>query len=296
MPLGQSLYLDYKEDLSMLTIGEFSKICQVSTKTLRYYAEIGLILPDKIDPENGYRYYSINQLEKMLLINRLKSYYFSLEEIKSIFELFESEEQVNEVLFTILNKKKKEITVKIQKFEDTLHQMDSDLSNLSKGKSIMSYMEKINIQLVEIPLMYLLSIRKPVLEQDFPKTYQVCFEKLFQKIKKEKLTVVAPPMVLFHSNEYSPLGLDTEFAIPIKEYTTGTRDFYPGLCLKTVLQGSYSQLSSVYAKQIEWAEKEGYESSNALYEVYVTNPKEVLKESELITEVYFPIKKKNLKK
>ena len=48
----------------MLTIGEFSNICRVSTKTLRYYAEIGLILPDEINPENGYRYYSIEQLEK----------------------------------------------------------------------------------------------------------------------------------------------------------------------------------------------------------------------------------------
>ena len=42
----------------MLTIGEFSSICRVSTKTLRYYAEIGLILPEEINPENGYRYYS----------------------------------------------------------------------------------------------------------------------------------------------------------------------------------------------------------------------------------------------
>lgn len=66
----------------MLTIGEFSNICRVSTKTLRYYAEIELILPDEINPENGYRYYSIEQLEKMLLINRLKDYCFSLEEIK----------------------------------------------------------------------------------------------------------------------------------------------------------------------------------------------------------------------
>ena len=49
----------------MLTIGEFSSICRVSTKTLRYYAEIGLILPEEINPENGYRYYSINQLETM---------------------------------------------------------------------------------------------------------------------------------------------------------------------------------------------------------------------------------------
>ena len=33
----------------MLSIGEFSKICSVSTKTLRYYAEIGLIIPDEIN-------------------------------------------------------------------------------------------------------------------------------------------------------------------------------------------------------------------------------------------------------
>ncbi|BFH13218.1 hypothetical protein J6TS7_63070 [Paenibacillus dendritiformis] len=70
----------------MLSIGEFSKICGVSAKTLRYYDEIGLIQPDEINPENGYRYYSISQLKKMLLINRLKSYSFSLEEIKDILE------------------------------------------------------------------------------------------------------------------------------------------------------------------------------------------------------------------
>lgn len=50
----------------MLSIGEFSNICQVSTKTLRYYAEIGLILPDEINPENGYRYYSIEQLNNFV--------------------------------------------------------------------------------------------------------------------------------------------------------------------------------------------------------------------------------------
>lgn len=37
----------------MLSIGEFSMICKVSTKTLCYYAEIGLIFPSEINPENG---------------------------------------------------------------------------------------------------------------------------------------------------------------------------------------------------------------------------------------------------
>ncbi len=273
----------------MLTIGEFSNICRVSTKTLRYYAEIGLVLPDEINPENGYRYYSIEQLEKMLLINRLKNYCFSLEEIKLILE---SEERMDEVLFTALNKKKKEIAVKVQKFENTLHQIDSDILNMRNGKSIMSYMENIDVRLVEIPMMYLLSIRKNVLEHEFSEEYGICFGQLLRKMEEKKLTAAAPPMVLFHSDEYTPFGLDTEFAIPIKEYATGTRDFCPGLCLKTVVQGSYLQLSSVYARQIEWAEREGYENSNALYEVYVTDPTEVLKESELVTEVYYPVKKR----
>lgn len=276
----------------MLTIGEFSNICKVSAKTLRYYAEIGLILPNEINPKNGYRYYSIDQLEKMLLINRLKAYRFSLEEIKTILE---SEELLDETLFTALNKKKKEITMQVQKFENTLEQINSDILNLSQGKSIMSYLENIDVQLVEVPKMYLLSIRKNVLECEFAEEYRICFGKLFQEIEEKKLTETAPPMVLFHSDEYSPFGLDTEFAIPIKEYVTGTRDFCPGLCLKTVVHGSYSQLSSVYTKQIEWAKKEGYENNNALYEVYITNPAEVSQENELITEVYFPVKKKILK-
>ncbi len=273
----------------MLSIGEFSNICKVSTKTLRYYAEIGLILPDEINPENGYRYYSIEQLETMLFINRLKSYNFSLEEIKTILE---SEELLDEKLYFALTKKKKEIEKQVQEFKKTLDQLNNDISYLKQGKSIMSYLESIDIQLVEVPKMYLLSIRKMVHEYEFAEEYGNCFSKLFKKIQDDKLTMLNPPMVLFHSAEFSPYGLDTEFAIPVKEYVKGTRDFYPGLCLKTVLYGSYSNLSSVYTKQHEWAEKEGYESNNALYEVYVTDPSQVLKESELITEIYYPVKKK----
>lgn len=273
----------------MLSIGEFSNICKVSAKTLRYYAEIGLLPPAEVNLENGYRYYAISQLETMLFINRLKSYNFSLEEIKAILG---SEGAGDEELFLALVRKEKEIGEQEKKMQQTLKQLGADISSLKQGKSIMSYLEGIDVQLVEVPKMSLLSIRKMVHEAEYPKEYSTCFCRLFEKIEADKLTAAGPPMVLFHSAEYGSLGLDTEFAVPVKEYATGTRDFSPGLCIKTVLCGSYSGLSSVYAKQIEWAEKEGYESSNALYEVYVTDPSQVLEESGLITEVYYPVKKK----
>ena len=272
----------------MLSIGEFSNICKVSTKTLRYYAEIGLILPNKINTENGYRYYSIEQLETMLFIKRLKFYNFSLEEIKIILK---SEELKEEKLYSYLIKKQREIHKQMKELNNTLEQINNDISNLKQGKSIMSYMEELDVKLVEVPNMNLIYIRKMVQEHEFVEEYKNCFGKIFNKIKDNKLTIIAPPMVLFHSSEYSPYGLDTEFAIPVKEYVTGSRDFNPGLCLKTIVKGSYSDLSSVYARQLEYAEKEGYKGRDALFEVYVTDPSNIESESDLITEVYYPIKK-----
>ncbi|EJO5347043.1 MerR family transcriptional regulator [Clostridium botulinum] len=274
----------------MLSIGEFSKICEVSTKTLRYYAEIGLINPDEINPENGYRYYSIKQLKKMLFINRLKSYNFSLKEIKGILEL--EEDQSEEKLYSILNYKKKEMKEQMRIFEKTLEQLNNDISNLNMGKSIMSYLENIDVQLVEVSVMYILSVRKMVSIEDCEEGYGKFFNPLFEKIATEKLTIIAPPMTIYHSTEYTPSGYDIEFAIPIKEYVAGTREFHPGLCLKTVVTGSYSEITSIYAKQREWAEKEGYVFAKPPYDVYVTNPTQVSTSKELITEVYCPVKKK----
>ena len=67
----------------LISIGQFSKICSVSVKTLRYYDEVDLLKPAKVDPLTGYRYYGKNQLNDMLTINRLKRYGFPLIEIKS---------------------------------------------------------------------------------------------------------------------------------------------------------------------------------------------------------------------
>jgi len=70
----------------MYTIGQFSKIGNVSTKMLRHYDKIGLIKPTFVNPENQYRYYEKHQVQDILKINRLKKYKFSLDEIKQIIK------------------------------------------------------------------------------------------------------------------------------------------------------------------------------------------------------------------
>ena len=47
---------------SLLSIGEASKLKNVSIKALRYYEKIGIFPPAHIDPQSGYRYYSPSQM------------------------------------------------------------------------------------------------------------------------------------------------------------------------------------------------------------------------------------------
>ena len=119
----------------MLSIGEFSNICKVSTKTLRYYAEIGLLEPSEVNPENGYRYYAIEQLEKMLFINRLKAYAFSLDEIK---EILSEEAKEGDILHKAFLHKKKEIEKQLTDYTQILSQLENDITAIEHGRSIMS--------------------------------------------------------------------------------------------------------------------------------------------------------------
>lgn len=274
----------------MLSIGEFSKICGVSTKTLRYYGEIGLINPSEINPENGYRYYSIKQLTKMLLINRLKSYHFPLEEIKDIlmWEENASEEKVCDSLI----RKRQELQRKIQALELTLAQMNHDISSLEEGVSIMSYLDHIEVQLIETQPMNILYMRRMMSSDDYAAGYGKYFGVLYEKIAADHLTMTGTPMTIYHSPEYNPAGNDTEFAIPIREAVKGTRDLPEGLCAKSVVRGPYAELTSVYAKLREWVEKEGYALVNSPYEVYVTDPNQAAEPEAMVTEVYFPVKKR----
>ena len=65
-------------------IGEFSKLCRVTVKTLRHYEEQGLLLPDEIDRCTGYRYYRLGQAVRLNRILHLKQLGLSLEEIGNV--------------------------------------------------------------------------------------------------------------------------------------------------------------------------------------------------------------------
>ena len=95
----------------MIKIGEFAKICNTGTQTLRYYDSVGVLRADFVDEESGYRFYAPEAVEKYKKIVFYKELGFSLDEIKKLQSLPAEETR------TMLLSKKKEMNAAIKNLQ-----------------------------------------------------------------------------------------------------------------------------------------------------------------------------------
>ncbi len=68
----------------MYSIGRFSKLTGINTKTLVWFDKVGLLKPEKVNFENGYRYYGEASLKKAAEIQFFRSMDFSVNEIANL--------------------------------------------------------------------------------------------------------------------------------------------------------------------------------------------------------------------
>ena len=69
-----------------MTIKDFSKLCNCTTQTLRYYDHVNLLKPARVDTMTGYRYYSEEQALLYVKIKNFQEAGFTIEEIKKLLD------------------------------------------------------------------------------------------------------------------------------------------------------------------------------------------------------------------
>jgi protein phosphatase len=72
---------------NMLTIGTFARASRLSPKALRLYDELELLRPTRVDPDSGYRYYAVEQLERARLVAWLRRLGMPLAGIREVCAL-----------------------------------------------------------------------------------------------------------------------------------------------------------------------------------------------------------------
>ncbi|MHC5375360.1 MerR family transcriptional regulator [Enterococcus sp. LJL120] len=259
----------------MLTISQFSKAGRITAKTLRYYDEIGLLSPQKVNPDNGYRYYAVTQLADVAIIQRLKIYDCSLAEIRGVL-------QDATQLPVLLAEKEKQLQEKMANYQTLQLQLAKDLQTLAEGGDFMSYQNE--IELVNSPAMNLFSLRKKMDVKDFGNLLQ----ELFEQIGAAGVTPIGAPMAFYHSDEYTPENYDVEWAVPIAEATKATRTLPAYQAARLIFKGNYQEMPSVYGALSQWLEEHNFQLIEAPFEFYQTDPSQVSADENQV-DVYFPI-------
>lgn len=115
----------------MYTIGEISKIVNITANTLRYYDEIGLLKPNLIKNSNKYRYYSEAQIKDVTFIMELKQYGFTLYEIKELME-----NKNNQKLKDMLEKKRTKLYKEIDRITNSTILLEKRISEIIKESDL----------------------------------------------------------------------------------------------------------------------------------------------------------------
>ncbi len=238
-----------------LKIGEFSRLCRVTVRTLRHYEEIDLLVPEIVDDFTGYRYYSIRQLQKMQSILHLKELGYSLEEIK---ELWNDDDHVPTI---------ESLEEKIQVCESELmimkkrHRM---LMAMVASRKKIEKMEKIYIE--SLPAIIVASHRTII--PSYQELGRLCYEVIGPEMAR--LGCECPEPGYCYSIEhggYKPQDIDIEYCEKVTAKGTDSDiikfkdipEVPTAVCMK--VYGSYDKLYQSYIDLFSWIEKEGYEIS-----------------------------------
>ena len=106
-----------------MQIGDLATQAGVTTRTIRYYEELGIVEPQE-RTEGGFRLYGADQLRRLQIVQSLKELGFELERIRELFELrhlAETGGDLAEAIAAFLGEQQRQIDKKIacyQKMKD----------------------------------------------------------------------------------------------------------------------------------------------------------------------------------
>lgn len=255
-------------------IGEFAAINQISTRMLRHYDKIGLIKPNEIN-NNGYRYYSEDQIEEISKIKMLKACQFSLKEIKSI--LLSDD---NEILKEYSINKIRELSEISEDYSNTI----LTLRSISYGEEKAYICNNIyEISLTDKNSYKVLILNKMINQEQIENE----FLNIYNFAERNNIFVNRSAIMINYTSEmddkYYKVALPVNKDVFKDSYST--LNITGGRYISTIHYGSYENLGCGYNALIKYAKENNYEISSTFLEKYFVDSKHTNTENQYITEI-----------
>ena len=268
------------------TVGELAKLQNISRQTLIFYDSIGLFKPNYTDPNNGYRYYSWEQLDYLDTIIMLKNIGMSLNEIKTFMQTYTIDQSIvalqaqNNIIETKIN----ELQLIQNRINHRCHQLQqiNTLSDSTLTDITITTSNPYHLLLREVDPPY-------TLEQ-----VSIATKKLYVESSQRKLPIylqsgaIIPYQNIINGN----YTLASHVFLPIDESYQGDNgcSLQASKCLTTYHKGSYPSIGSTYKRILDYAQKYNIEIISDSYEFAIHDYLTTRYSDQYITQILFFIK------
>ncbi len=260
---------------NLFSIGEAANAYSVTPRTLRHYEEIGLLQPNLVDIDTGYRYYTVYDLEHLMLILNLKNTGMHLDEILHYFQKgLTLSEQI-----TRLRQQQERIMRSIETLQD-----------YSVPKGVL--MPK-RIQMPER-----LCVTKRVIARDFEDAFRA-FTAFVAQCAREgiRFSLTQHKFCEFPPEAFSPEGLVIEnfpmkICICVEEATAPTTaEAYPAQpAVSVTFRGAYEQLGEAYDALYAYIAQQNLVVDGNSQETYLDKDLTGCDSDMTVTRVAIPVK------
>lgn len=246
-------------------ISEIAKIFNISRQTLIFYHKKNILIPDIIDEENGYRYYSNEQIWDLFFLLTLKKAGFSLEEIKAYSEIKNSDKSI-----IFLENKINEIDKKISELKKSKKTILKKLENIRDFSSTSTKEEEFKIEEIENINWYSIDMKEKTDEVEMATNY----EKLNSFAKKYSIDDIEY-ITMTEIENIENIKIDggivpvekVGIVIPKNIVIEKSEELILGKVISIKYNNPYSNLVKTYQNLKSYIEKNGYKTYGYAIEI-----------------------------
>ena len=275
----------------LFKIGEIAELFHLNIKTLRYYDEIGLVKPETVDPDTGYRYYSTRQFEQLNTIRYLRELEVPLSEIRDFLGGRETEkmEQILKSQIDQVEKKQKELELIKKKLSARIRSIQGAKAGELNAPRIKRF-----------PARQALLLRysmKPGGDLEYPirlLAKDVPAASVFLGKVGLSVDITNIQRDQFGEYNYIFLLLDDDEAQEQNENRgkdSETVSFKGGSYAVIRFRGTHSDAEENYKKLMLFVKKEGYEPAGHSLEITLIDAGFTADEKQYVTEIQLPVKR-----
>lgn len=270
------------------SIGEAADICRVLRKTLRFYEELGLLVPDHVSPKNGYRYYSEDTVMMIPILKYYKQMGFRLQEMTGVSDTTDYFYHQRNFLSKLDELKREEERIQ------NCHESVSDWVGLL-NEGTMAMENKIN----NISLKYVDREHYYFLEQDFEYDYKSSIINIeWTNYLEHFESEITGPVILsfddYQSKAAGRIKRATVIQKPVRnsKFLIPRQDFGGQIFACLYHLGDHKTISEKYRLLEEWAVENNYEIGPNCYERYVIDYWSIQDPNKFVTEIMLPATKR----